>query len=129
MDVRKDILWRVYLCFLGMILLGIFILLKVFFIQRVEGSYWKGIGDSMHLKYMPVYAERGSIYSEDGNILSTSVPVYDVFIDFGAEGLRKNKGKIFKQHIDSLSFCMSQLFKDKNLQDDLKVTNNRYILN
>ena len=135
MDVRKDILWRVYLCFLGMILLGIFILLKVFFIQRVEGSYWKGIGDSMHLKYMPVYAERGSIYSEDGNILSTSVPVYDVFIDFGAEGLRKDKGKIFKQHVDSLSLCMSQLFKDKtaeeyriSLENEFNANNRYYLL-
>ena len=95
MDVKKDILWRVYLCFIAMALLGFVVLGRTFYIQRVEGNYWKKMGDSLHLKYMPINAERGTIYSEDGNMLSTSVPIFDVFIDFGAEGLRQNNGKRF----------------------------------
>jgi cell division protein FtsI (penicillin-binding protein 3) len=71
------------------------------------------MGDSMHIKYLPVEATRGTIYSEDGNMLSTSVPVFDVFIDFGADGLREKKGKRFKENIDSLSVQLAQLFKDK----------------
>ena len=113
MDVKKDILWRVYLCFIGMILLGAVVVSKAFYIQRVQGKYWKSMGDSLHLKYLPIEAERGTIYSEDGNMLSTSVPVFDVFIDFGAEGLREKDGKRFKENIDSLSSCLANLFKDK----------------
>ncbi len=75
MEVRKDILWRVYLCFLCMIILCVFVLARAVYIQRVQGSFWKGMGDSLHIKYQPIIAERGSIYSEDGNMLSTSVPV------------------------------------------------------
>ena len=93
MEVKKDILWRVYLCYLGMILLGVVVIGRAFYIQRVQGKYWKSMGDSLHLKYLPIEAERGSIYSEDGNMLSTSVPIFDVFIDFGAEGLREKDGK------------------------------------
>ncbi len=74
------------------------------------------MGDSLHLKYMPINAERGSIYSEDGNILSTSVPVFDIYIDFGAEGLREKDGKRFKDNIDSLSLSLSNLFQDKTTQ-------------
>ena len=124
MDVKKDILWRVYLCFIGMILLGVVVIGKAMFIQRVQGKYWHSMGDSLHLKYRPVEAERGSIYSEDGNILSTSVPIFDVFIDFGAEGIRENSGKRFKDNIDSLSHCLAALFGDKPAaiyQNDLQM--------
>lgn len=113
MDIRKDILWRVYLSFLGMIILGVVVLGRAFYIQRVEGSHWKELGKKDHLKYIPVDAERGTIYSEDGNMLSTSVPIFDVFIDFGAEGLREKNGERFKKNLDSLSMKLAALFNDK----------------
>ncbi len=116
MDIKKDILWRVYLCFLGMILLGAVVIGRAFYIQQVEGKYWRSMGDSLHLKYLPVEAERGTIYSEDGNMLSTSVPIFDVYIDFGAEGLREKGGKRFKNNLDSLSTRLADLFKDKTAE-------------
>ena len=117
-----------------MIVLALFVLGKAFYIQNSEGKFWKSMGDSLHLKYMPINAERGSIFSEDGNILSTSVPVFDIYIDFGAEGLREKGGKRFKENIDSLSLCLSNLFKDKTQPDyksemELAYANNeRYYL-
>jgi cell division protein FtsI (penicillin-binding protein 3) len=113
MDIKKDILWRVYLCFLGMIVIGVIVLGRAFYIQRIEGKYWRAMGQELHLKYLPINAERGTIYSEDGNMLSTSVPIFDVFIDFGAEGLREKKGERFKKNIDSLSAQLAGLFTDK----------------
>jgi cell division protein FtsI (penicillin-binding protein 3) len=100
-----------------MIVIGLVVLGKAFYIQRVQGNRWKKMGDSLHLKYMPIEAERGTIYSEDGNMLSTSVPIFDVFIDFGAPGLREKDGKRFKSNIDSLSIALSNLFKDKTAID------------
>ena len=97
-----------------MILLGVVVVGRAFYIQRVEGTYWKSKGDSLHVKYLPVEAIRGTIYSEDGNMLSTSVPVFDVFIDFGADGLREKKGKNFWNNLDSLSIDLADLFKDKS---------------
>jgi cell division protein FtsI (penicillin-binding protein 3) len=113
LEIKKDILWRVYLCFLSMIVLGVMVLGRAFYIQRVEGNFWRGMGDSLHLKYLPINAERGSIYSEDGNMLSTSVPIFDVYVDFGAEGLREKEGKRFKDNIDSLSMSLADLFNDR----------------
>jgi cell division protein FtsI (penicillin-binding protein 3) len=135
MDVKKDILWRVYLCFIGMILLGAVVLGRAFYIQQAEGKYWKNMGNDLHLKYLPVNAERGTIYSEDGNILSTSVPIFDVFVDFAAEGLREKNGKRFNENIDSLGICLANLFKDKTaleykkqLQQAYKNQDRYYIL-
>ncbi len=90
---------------------------RAIYIQQFEGNFWKGMGDSLHLKYQPIEAERGSIYSEDGNMLSTSVPIFDVYVDFGAEGLRDKQGKRFKENIDSLSLCLANLFNDKKAAD------------
>jgi cell division protein FtsI (penicillin-binding protein 3) len=97
-----------------MIILGGVILGRAIYIQRFQGNYWKSMSNRQHLKYMDVNAERGSIYSEDGNMLSTSIPVFDVYIDFGADGLREKGGKRFYKNLDSLSRCLASLFKDGN---------------
>lgn len=108
-------MWRVYLSFIGIILLGVAVLGRAFYIQSAEGRFWKEMGEKMHLKYMPVNAPRGSIYSEDGNMLSTSVPIYDVYIDFTADGLRKDNGKLFRQYLDSVTLCLAGLFAENPL--------------
>jgi len=100
-----------------MILLGVFVIGRAFYIQTAEGKFWKGMGDSLHLKYLPINAARGTIFSEDGSILSTSVPVFDIYIDFGAEGLREKGGIRFKENVDSLSISLHQLFQDKTTAD------------
>ena len=113
MDVKKDILWRVYLCFIGITIICFVILGKAFYIQQVQGKYWRSLSDSLHQHIEEVDAERGTIYSEDGQMLSTSIPQFDVYIDFVAEGLREKSGKRFRENLDSLSYCLSNLFKDK----------------
>jgi cell division protein FtsI (penicillin-binding protein 3) len=59
-------------------------------------------------------AERGTIYSEDGSMLSTSIPQFDIYIDFMADGLRDKNGKRFKENVDSLSICLANLFGDRS---------------
>ena len=113
MEVRKDILWRVYLGFIGIVVLSICILGRAVYIQQFQGNYWRSKGDTLHTRSMPMQAERGTIYSEDGNMLSTSVPYFDIYIDFGADGLREKKGERFKKYADSLSRSLAGFFKDK----------------
>lgn len=114
MDVKKDILWRVYLGFILMAIAGTCILGKAVYIQRAEGDYWRGMSDSLHQRIVPLEAERGTIYSEDGSMLSTSIPQFDLYVDFMADGLREKGGKRFKENIDSLSICLANLFRDKS---------------
>lgn len=114
METKKDILWRVYLCYLGMIALAAIIMVKIFFIQQVDGHYWRSMADSLHDRYMTIDAERGTIFSAEGRMLSTSIPYFDIRMDFMADGLRENNGEKFKKNLDSLSYCLSHLFKDKS---------------
>jgi cell division protein FtsI (penicillin-binding protein 3) len=113
MEIKKDILWRVYLSFLAIVAFGVLIICRAAYIQNVEGEQWRKLARKQHQVEQRISAERGSIFSEDGNILSTSIPFFDIYIDFGAEGLRNKGGKAFRKNLDSLSICLSSLFKDK----------------
>nr|WP_223151906.1 penicillin-binding protein [Chitinophaga qingshengii] len=97
-----------------MALFGVAILAKVFYIQNVKGSYWRNMADSLHTGYVALDAERGTIYSEEGRMLSTSIPYFDIRIDFAADGLRDKKGKVFRENLDSLSLALSQMFGDRS---------------
>ena len=87
---------------------------KAFYIQQMQGKYWRSMGDSLHHKIEEVAAERGTIYSEDGEMLSTSIPRFDIYVDFYADGLHQKNGKLFKKNLDSLSYNLAALFKDKS---------------
>ncbi len=100
--------------FIGIVFISIMILGKAIYIQQFEGGYWKSKSDSLHQKFIEMAAVRGTIYSEDGSMLSTSIPYFDIYIDFGAEGLLEKKGIRFKQNIDSLSIELSGYFKDQS---------------
>lgn len=113
MEIKKDILWRVYICFIGIIVLAVMIMGKATIIQRLQGDYWRSMGDSMHQKIVELKAERGTIFSEDGQMLSTSIPQFDIYMDFKADGLRDKGGKIYQQYIDSFAMRMAGYFGDK----------------
>ena len=114
MEVKRDILWRVYLCFLGIVALSVVVLGKVVYIQRVQGAHWESLSDSLHQKFVELDAERGTIYSADSSMLSTSLPWFNIYVDFGADGLREKNGRLFTENIDSLSLGLSALFGDRS---------------
>lgn len=114
LEVKKDILWRVYLSFLGITLLSLLVLGRAFYIQRFQGKYWRSMSDSLHQRFVPLTATRGTIYSEDGQMLSTSIPTFDVYMDLAADGLREKKGKRFRENLDSFCLAMSSYFGDRS---------------
>lgn len=117
METKKDILWRSYLIYILMLMLGVCIFAKAFYIQNAEGAYWRSLSDSLHLEYREMDAERGTIYSEDGRMLSSSVPLFDIYLDFGAEGIQEKNGERLKQHIDSIAYNLSLIIGEKSTLD------------
>ncbi|MDI9358176.1 MAG: penicillin-binding protein [Phycisphaerales bacterium] len=109
MVIKRDILWRVYLVFLGLVVLCCFVLYKAFKIQQIEGKYWVSMGDSLHQKIVHIPADRGTIYSNTGDLLSTSMSHYNLYIDFMAPAFIRDGGKLFKENIDSLSWYLHKI--------------------
>jgi len=116
MDVKRDILWRVYLSFILIVLVCILILSKAFYIQQVQGKYWRSLSDSLHQRIEEIPAARGTIYSEDGQMLSTNIPQFDIYIDFRVTPLHEKNGFLFRNNLDSLSLSLAALFKDKTAE-------------
>ena len=126
MEIKRDILWRVYLSFIGVVLLSFLVLGRAFYIQQFEGEHWRSLADSLHQRYVELDADRGTIYSEDGQMLSTSIPYFDIYIDFGADGLREKNGKRFRENVDSFSIALSKFFKDKTASEYRKELQKAY---
>ncbi|MEY3688347.1 MAG: hypothetical protein RIR84_1188 [Bacteroidota bacterium] len=114
METKKDILWRSYLIYIMMLVLGVCIFAKAFYIQNAEGAYWRSLSDSLHLEYREMDAERGTIYSEDGRMLSSSIPFFDIYLDFGAQGIQEKNGERLKQHLDSVAYHLSAIIGEKS---------------
>jgi cell division protein FtsI (penicillin-binding protein 3) len=125
-EIKRDILWRVYLSFIAIVLLSFVVLGRAFYIQHVQGHYWRSMSDSLHQKFVELDAERGTIYSEDGQMLSTSIPFFDIYIDFAAEGLRDKNGKRFRENLDSFSTALSHFFNDKTISEYKKALRQAY---
>ncbi len=61
--------------------------------------------------------KRGNIYSCDGQLMASSVPIYRLHMDTQVEALHVNDGKLFKEYIDSVSTALSSYFKDRSASE------------
>jgi cell division protein FtsI (penicillin-binding protein 3) len=77
-------------------------------IQVREGKKLRAAAHEINTRFDTLIAERGNIYSEDGALLSSSIPEFDVHIDFTVID-----SALFTKNIDTLSLCLSRLFMDK----------------
>ena len=109
MDIKKDIRFRVYIAFTCICVFGLAILIKAAMIQVKEGPKLRAMAREMHTRFDTLLADRGNIYNEDGVLLSSSIPEFDVHIDFSVMD-----SSLFSKNIDSLSRCVSNLFADKS---------------
>ena len=111
MDSKKDIMWRVYVIYSLMCFIGFGIVYSILKIQLVEGDHWRGRAETLTTEYRHIEAVRGNIYSDDGSLLATSIPSYEIRFDSQVDYL---SDEVFNSNIDSLSYRLSQLFKDKS---------------
>ena len=108
MNVKRSILLRVRLAFLIALLFAAAILVKIGRIQFVEGEKWRAMAEEIGLQYRNVRATRGSIYSDNGSLLATSLPFYRVAMDPSV-----SDGQVFNEGLDSLSRLISAYYGDR----------------
>lgn len=112
MSIRNTILVRVYFAFGLIVLLAFMVFGKMLKLQYVDGQHWKALADSLSIQEREVEAARGNIYSNDGSLLATSVPEYE--LRFDAMAIPEEENEYFNLKVDSLAIKLADFFKDKS---------------
>jgi cell division protein FtsI (penicillin-binding protein 3) len=111
-NVKKSIVTRVRLAFLGVAVFSGAIFWKATKIQFQEGNKWRALEQERRISYHPVPATRGNIYSDNESIMATSLPFYRVAWDPGVVD-----DAAFKAGVDSLAWHLSHFFGDRSVQE------------
>jgi len=109
-EVKKDILIRVYLVYLAVLLFGLFIIARVVMIQQFEKKEFMEMAKKQEIHLFEMEAIRGNILADDGSLLATSVPTFEIHMDVMTDSITD---EIFRNNVDSLSACLSHLFRDR----------------
>ena len=76
-----NILNRLYFVSGCMFVFALLIIFKLINIQFNQGEVYRSLAEKRTIKNVVIPANRGNIYSTNGNLLATSVPKYDIRID------------------------------------------------
>ena len=108
-DPRTDTLMKTYVVYLLVLLFGIAIIAKIILMQTKDNSELLERAEQREYRVKTLEASRGNIFSSDGQLMATSIPLYDVFFDYKAVD-----SVFFAQNIDSLCLQMADLFPKRN---------------
>jgi cell division protein FtsI (penicillin-binding protein 3) len=106
-NIKKGIMWRVVFGMSAVVLFAIVVSFKMFTIQIVEGEKWLAMSDSTTIRRQNITPARGNIYSDDGSLLSTSMPIYEIRWD--ATVVNKDT---FRVYVSDLAIELSSLFPE-----------------
>jgi len=112
LKVKADILWRIGLLYFGVVLFGLVIIGRIIFLQYFEREKWNK-ANTLTTSEIIIPPNRGDICAEDGRLLATSIPYYEVRMDLKSEALTDD---IFNDNVDSLAYYLSNLFENKSKQ-------------
>lgn len=110
MSLKRDILIRTSLVYLGVLLIGLLIFGKALHLQLFEKEKWAREENST-IRHKVIEPNRGNIYSSDGRLLAVSVPFYEIRMDFRSESFTR---EVFDAGVDELSKSLSSLFRDRH---------------
>jgi cell division protein FtsI (penicillin-binding protein 3) len=112
-SVKKSIVTRVRLAFLGVAVFSGAIAWKISHIQYQEGAKWRALEQERRISYQAVPATRGNIFASDGkSIMATSLPFYRVAWDPGVVD-----ELAFRKGVDSLAWHLSRFFGDHSKEE------------
>ncbi|MEY4135516.1 MAG: hypothetical protein RL386_1866 [Bacteroidota bacterium] len=112
MDIKNEVLYRVYLLLFGLFLpVAALLLYRTVQIGILEGGELRDklnvTGKPGYLDERDIEAERGNVLSADGSLLATSIPYFDLYFDAVAPSERD-----FNLYVDSLALCWATFIDD-----------------
>ncbi len=102
---EKNILNRLYIIAGCMFLFALAISIKLMNIQFVDGKQYRELAKENTTKNFIIPANRGNVYADDGSLLATSVPKYDIRFDAVTVS-----SEDFNENLKPLSEGLSKMF-------------------
>jgi len=116
---KKNIVNRYGLLVFGFLVVFITIFVYIVRIMFVEGEQWRALGIQETVKKdREIAPNRGNIYAYDGRLLATSEPLYGVYMDFMADGIREDT---LMKYVGDLSVALAKKFPDRNATQYKKI--------
>jgi cell division protein FtsI (penicillin-binding protein 3) len=106
MEIRKAITLRFGIVYFAIALFGLVIIARILIIQNVDTRKWQEIAKDLRSNTTEIWAKRGNICADDGSILSTSVPYYEIRMDLMAPRIKE----IFSRESDNMATEVSTFF-------------------
>jgi cell division protein FtsI (penicillin-binding protein 3) len=100
-------------------------------IQQFEKKEFMEMAKKQEIHLFEMEAIRGNILADDGSLLAVSIPIFEVRMDVMTDSITD---AVFSRNVDSLSICLSNLFKDhtpsayKDMLWDGRRNKSRYLL-
>ncbi len=113
----REVMQRVYVVFIFICVLAMCVIARAFYIQVFDGKRLKSLALKREFKFFDINAIRGNIYSADGKILATSIPVFDVTFDADTSVV---KNELFKDSVTYLAKGLAKIFPNKSYMDYYK---------
>ena len=107
-NIKKSITWRVVFGMGVVVLFAFWVSFQMFRIQLVEGNKWLAMSDSISIRHQDISPARGNIYSDNGSLLSTSMPIYEIRWDATVVN-----DVTFHFYVNELAQQLARLFPDK----------------
>lgn len=123
--LRHDIVSRIKSLYVIFIISALCIIARLAWIIFISPSVRHNaevMNDGIY-HFTDVEAHRGTIFSRDGEPLAISSLRYNVFLDFGSEGMVDAEEKAYQKNVDSLSKLLAAHFN----QADAEQNNYKYI--
>ena len=108
-EPKTDTLWKTYLVYFLVLLFGIAVIVKIILVQTKDSHELVQLAEKREYRLREMEASRGNIFSSDGQLMATTIPLYDVFFDYKAVD-----STFLAQNIDSLCDQMAILFPKRN---------------
>ena len=112
LEPKTDTLWKTYLVYFLVLLFGIAVIVKIILVQTKDSHELVQLAEKREYRIKELEASRGNIFSSDGQLMATTIPLYDVFFDYQA--VEDADPGCLEKNIDSLCGQMASLFPKRN---------------
>ncbi len=104
---NKDISTQIIIIYFLLLAFAGVIIYRLFYIQIAEAPELKQKAKTQEIREFVLKAAKGSILADKGELLATSIPVFEIRMDVANSNV---SDELFRQKVDSLALRLGQLF-------------------